>query len=376
MKNSTIFDMRQLWCNIKSDNFFIFTFSFLIIFEIVQLILMHIYTYNILDSDMSSELILAHLLSKEGKIVSSNWYYSTELRVLGMQIIDSILFNFSNNWHFVRMGGTVIIHLITIVSVYCFCKVINLCRFWPVLSLILLMPISFEYYEFTLFGNYYMPFMAISFFAASIIISYVNSKNSILLFISGILSFAFCLGGARPLFIFYIPVLLLAFLLAIIKICSSEAFDCKSQFLQELRDYRLGCIAMINFVCGLVGLFVNTHIFSHWFNFSIYKLNFTLFNGGRFLQALTGFLSNYGYRTGPLKISTILTNGIALILFISVLMIIFYTIKHKNTITKIFYGYSLCLGIMSFMFVLLYSFTDMVYSSRYGLPIMVFFCCL
>ena len=55
-----------------------------------------------LDSDMSSEMVLANLLNEEGKLLSENWYYSTELRVatavpvyqLGLMLFDS--------WHMAR----------------------------------------------------------------------------------------------------------------------------------------------------------------------------------------------------------------------------------------------------------------------------------
>ena len=40
-----------------------------------------------LDSDDSAEMILAELLSREGGILSKNWYYSTELRVLNTQLV-------------------------------------------------------------------------------------------------------------------------------------------------------------------------------------------------------------------------------------------------------------------------------------------------
>lgn len=356
----------------NKGRFFNFTLCVLVIFEVVQIFLMHIYTYRILNSDMSSELILARLLSQEGKIMSSNWYYSTELRVLGMQIIDSVLFRFSDNWHLVRMCGTVIMHIITIGSIFCFCKAINLLKVSPLLSIILLMPVSVKYYDITLFGNYYMPFMAISFFVVSLIVSYVNSKHKILLFISGALSFVFCLGGPRPLLIIYIPTLLVA-LFGCVYICVKQnELEPKRYQLQKAISLRFACITLINFALGFAGFFANTHILARWFTFHIWKLNFILFNGNRFLQALTGFLSNYGYRTGPLKASTIIPNAAALILFAAVLASVYYAIKHSDKVTKLFYGYSLCFTAMVLVFASLYSFTDMVYDLSYSLPIMVF----
>ena len=40
----------------------------------------------LIDSDDSSELILGHLLASENCLLSKNWYYSTELRVVNTQI--------------------------------------------------------------------------------------------------------------------------------------------------------------------------------------------------------------------------------------------------------------------------------------------------
>ena len=47
----------------------------------------------IFDSDASSELVLAELLSRQGSILSSDWFYSTELRVLNTQLVYAPLFH-------------------------------------------------------------------------------------------------------------------------------------------------------------------------------------------------------------------------------------------------------------------------------------------
>lgn len=61
-----------------------------------------LYGQHNLDSDLSSEMVLADLLNEEGGFLSENWYYSTELRVvspvpayqLGLRLFDS--------WHAAR----------------------------------------------------------------------------------------------------------------------------------------------------------------------------------------------------------------------------------------------------------------------------------
>ena len=37
---------------------------------------------NVMNSDLAAELILAKELNREGTLLSTNWYYSSELRVL------------------------------------------------------------------------------------------------------------------------------------------------------------------------------------------------------------------------------------------------------------------------------------------------------
>jgi len=68
-----------------------------------------LYGSHNLDADMSSEMILADLLNEEGKLLTENWYYSTELRVvspvpayqLGLLLFDS--------WHHARTFGLALV---------------------------------------------------------------------------------------------------------------------------------------------------------------------------------------------------------------------------------------------------------------------------
>ena len=58
---------------------------------------------NIISSDESSEMILGSLLASENSIISKNWHYSTELRVLNANIFYSFFFHFTDSWHLVRV---------------------------------------------------------------------------------------------------------------------------------------------------------------------------------------------------------------------------------------------------------------------------------
>ena len=63
----------------------------------------------IVDSDLASEMILSDLLNKEGTIISHNWFYSTELKVVNLQWFYRLgLLIFPNDWHLARTFGMAI----------------------------------------------------------------------------------------------------------------------------------------------------------------------------------------------------------------------------------------------------------------------------
>ena len=58
---------------------------------------------DLLNSDVAAELMLAKQLNTEGKLLSRNWFYSSELRVLNTQLIYKPAFAlFPNDWHKAR----------------------------------------------------------------------------------------------------------------------------------------------------------------------------------------------------------------------------------------------------------------------------------
>lgn len=70
-----------------------------------------------IDSDMASEMILADILNKEGGVLSTNWWYSTELRVLYLQFFYRLgLLVFPQNWYAAHMFGQALCVLVMILS--------------------------------------------------------------------------------------------------------------------------------------------------------------------------------------------------------------------------------------------------------------------
>ncbi len=118
---------------------------------------------NRLDADMASEQLLANLLAQKGGVMSTNWYYSTELRVLNTQLVMAPLFRLFTSWHTVRVVGSVVLILLYLAAWFWFGRSAKL-KYCGLLGAgLLVLPYGVLYRQYVLEGLYYIPHIAISF---------------------------------------------------------------------------------------------------------------------------------------------------------------------------------------------------------------------
>ena len=149
-----------------------------------------------LDSDDSAEMILAELLSREGGILSKNWYYSTELRVLNTQLVMAPLFCLFSDWRVVRSVGTGILLVILLSSYLFLCRSVGLGKSLIYLAPLIVWPFSWVYLDFVLYGLYYIPHLAIIFISLGLCLN-TSSKQTLRTLALTVLSFVAGLGGIR-----------------------------------------------------------------------------------------------------------------------------------------------------------------------------------
>lgn len=166
---------------------------------------------QLLNSDMSSELLLAKQIAEEGNLLSPNFYYSTELRIFNVQIIFAFLFAFFQDWVTVRIVGTATLCLVLLVSLFYFCSSVGLKKQFPLLGIVALVPISVEYARFVLIGLYYIPYLVLAllilgaFFRLRLNgLDRRNVAHTALLFL---LSFLYGLQGTRGILVLFLPLL-------------------------------------------------------------------------------------------------------------------------------------------------------------------------
>lgn len=206
----------------KIDVSLIVSFIFFSLCCIVTILLINGTATIILDSDASSEMVLANLLSQKNQILTTSWAYSTELRVLNTQLVFGLLFKFFTDWGVVRSIGTLILHGILVGSYYFFTRQAKLSlKTFFITGGLLLIPFSVTYARIVLIHSYYIPHLAIGFLVLGLIFALGNNKSkkslkTFYLVCLCILSFLSGLGGIRQFLVTFVPLGMTCFLLLVL----------------------------------------------------------------------------------------------------------------------------------------------------------------
>ena len=340
---------------------------------VIYIVYLNAHSTQHLDADMSSEMVLSRLLSEEGGILSENWYYSTELRVVNIQLVLSFFFRIFSNWHLVRMFSSVTLMLILLASFYYLCVQMGCRKYFPLAGSMLLIPFCSDYYDFVMLGLFYYPHISISFISLGLVFHYGNAKKhweqTVVLGVAFIVSMLATLGGARQILVTYLPMLLAS--------CGCIFLLMRRNGLQKVTNHFWSEKTVSYATCSLfflagcfVGHRINNTILSVKYPFQHYfGLSWTEFSWDGLVTVFRGFLAMLGYSEGYVISGATIRNGIALLLAVLLVWYIIQTIRKANVDEVLFVTLTLLSGIACY--VILYAFTDMMYCQRYILPIMI-----
>ena len=333
--------------------------------------------FNImLDSDMSSELILSKLLNSEKNILSKNWYYSTELRVLNTQLVFAPLFSIFNGWHKVRLFGTAILVLILLFSFLYFCKQAQI-KYSTYLSLLIVGFTSSSYFLYVIKGAYYIPHLSITFISLGLLCDIIrNDKKKVPIKISilCILAFMAGLGGLRQLMVLYIPLLATSF---VYLVYDQFEYLKNGKISLKTQSFRIFCITLLLLILSVFGYLINTNILQKYFSFFDYsKINFTPFAFSKLDNVINGWLNVFGYNystTDSLRTYIFFLNAMAALLIVLVIYSCYRTLKNRKCCIKSHLIVTIFFIISSLLMTLLFLFTDTTYLDRYLLPVSTLF---
>lgn len=319
------------------------------------------YTVYTLDSDASSELVLAkHLADAGGGILSKNWYYSTEVKVLCDQLAFELMFFFTDNWQIVRMGGTLILIALMLLSLHYFCRCAGIKRSFPLLGALVLLPLSKAYFSYTLKFTYYIPYIVTAFVVIGAAIRFPEAagrKNRAAMALAALLSLAAGTLGFRMILTLYIPLVMAALLYLWLNGASNQG---KS----------LAAGIGIPVGAAFAGCLVNQTVIASNYTFHDYTtLSFTGFSLKGLERIINGLLNILGYCAGePVFSSALLPCALSGLLFLLCFYCGGYILIHRDRFSTAqqlaaYYYFSAVLALC-----LVYSLTDMEFMSYHSIP--------
>ena len=316
----------------------VFSWVFLAAAFMALVVYLCVHVKDRLDSDMASEMVLAKQLFQNGKIISANWYYSTEIRVVNTQMVYALFFNVFQDWQLVRIFGNILLYLALLGSYYFLCRRLRIERYFPLTAGLLLLPLSGNYFYILWYGAYYIPRISMMFLILGMLIpaseTSMNSAKKIALFaVPAILSFLLGLEGARMILILFIPLAILVCAEAVSRLLTRgkqgkmllsdwiselSRFDFANLFLQSA----LACVA------ALAGYLINATNLSKTFSFDQVALEFR-FSIVKVIRTIENQFQTIG--------STLVTYAlsVAIWVFVAILCFSYLLSKSKKPLTSV-----------------------------------------
>ena len=258
----------------------------------------------IVDSDLASEMILSNLLNQEGSIISTNWYYSTELSVLQMQWFYRLgLLVFPNDWHLARTLGMALALALYGAVIYFLARSAGLGKLSPWVTGVLIWPFGWRYLVYAIYGGYYLVY---AFFYIPVLGLLLRSQTAEkgrlarLWTIACLLSLAGGINGVKQLMVFHAPLLLAAAVVLALALHDCGKTDWRSALGACRAQLRLFVGSVLTAGFCAAGYLGGNSILSMLYDFKSYS--FIVWNRSddwfTLDSIIMDFFHEFGYRNG------------------------------------------------------------------------------
>ena len=157
------------------------------------------YGHHNLNADVSSDMVLAELLNREGALLSENWYYSTELRVVNSVPVYQLgLKLLPDDWHMARSFSIAVLLIILAATMIYMGRGAGL-RVSPIFAAgAMMMPIGAVQAFLLTYGEFYTAYIALTFVIVGLVLRLPRRKGLIRrLVLLAVMSFWGGLNGVR-----------------------------------------------------------------------------------------------------------------------------------------------------------------------------------
>lgn len=329
---------------------------------------------HVINSDMSAELVLADELAKTNRIFTTQWFYSTEIRIFYTQIVSLFFFKIFNSWTTVRTLTNFVFLMLLLFSYLFAMKPLKLTQKSVYLSsLFLFIPYSLEYINIVHIGNSYIPHFIVVFVCIGFLIRLLGQKNRLYFLCYLLLSFYAGLCGIRFLTIYAIPV----FLSSILKIIIENQKSGISLFnISSIKKPGL-VIPFFGFTACFSGVIINSRVLSRIISVgSSNDLFISLLDDSGIINMIDtliiGFLRLFGYNDFVSLNTLSGFASIASIIILAALVIICIIIVKNYHLFPDKSQYFILLFLMSFFTnTFIFIFIAGTYVPRFYMPVLI-----
>ena len=259
-----------------------------------------LYGAHNLNSDDSAEMILASQLNAEGKIISDEWFYSTELRLVSpVQVYQMTLRIFPDNWHAARTLASALIMAALACCVLYAAYGLGLRKSAPWIATVFVLPFCGVYSWLAIYQCHYCAHIGLSLLQLGMLTRCMRpqSKHKRVALYAGLIALAFVggLNGVRILMMFVAPVLLAEAATAALACCNHATFR-EAGNEPETRAF-FPALALAASACA--GYLINMKILSSRYTYYNYGLeSLQAFKVSDVLRQLDGIAVMLGYQAG------------------------------------------------------------------------------
>ncbi len=366
----------------RDKNRLLYWLSIISLFAGTIFSLLLIYTKNSIlqNSDVSADLLLGKLLSQNGGVLSSDWFYSTELRVFQLQIVYKYMFRlFPNNWLMVMMSSTVVFIILIVVSFLFMCRMMGMGREALYAASLLVWPFGQWYFRLVLYGHHYPMHFVSEFLSLGLFFSIVNGSKNRLLGIAkcaalALFAFVFGLEGIRIFLICYAPLLITVaiFLWGTV----NDKFWKSGMLLKFENDNMTRSVVAVLLACvsAFAGLCVNRGVLDYKYRWmDMFVLDWAkLFVNNPMLEILSDLFALFGWHEEVLMVGLCGIINCICFIFFAILFVVIFRVYKKIADFSWQERFMLVFFAVFFFFTCLYLSSNYQYSVNYWIPLVPF----
>ena len=255
------------------------------------------YSFHISDSDFASEMVLGKLLADENILVSTDWFYSSEIRFFNINLVIAPMFKIFSDWRIVHFASTLIIQALLLLSyLYLSRRVGMKANAYFLSSSLMMLPISVFYGRLIIYQFYYTPSTIYGFLIVGLYLSFINkeekrSKLAYYFCFIGLMALPFLssFNGPRQIVGTILPLFLTAIVVNISPILRNTS---KQQW------YRIVIAGLVGLSAAL-GFIVYQFVLSQIYSVSTFtNSSIQIADAERLHNIVIGYLSQFGFQEG------------------------------------------------------------------------------